>query len=447
MGSISSSSVTARHRALIAAVAIPTGLLFASEAPAQQSTLDGPEDAAPIDRWLVSSPFPADDLADESRLAGPGEEGILPDRGREQAGASWTLVRRDGRDSLRLDSLRADRETPAVIYAHSYVRLPADRTMTLTWGAIGDAQAGVWINGRRLQQSGGEPIEAEDERSVRVRLGGGWNTLLFRITELDPAAGLFGLSARLSTVQGGTTIRIQASRPPGEIRTGPEPWVIAAPELRSSGQVAWQEEELLGEAVLEVTAWSRAPVDTVRVRLRGDGIDVRGGARWLTPGAPAPVGLWIPLDRLARLRGPGGEVELEWADEEVKQRVGGSDLGAAPTAGAEEIRLSGWKVRAVPAGEKPDELGPAGPLPDAAGWMLAGEWKVPEALEGRDLYLDTSATPGDFRIGDRAFGGSDRVPLCSRCRRGEKIEILARSKGAWSSLPPVTGAPEGDPSP
>ena len=447
MRPISSIAGTAGRRAFVAAAAIAIGSLFASDSLAQQSTLDGPGDSAPIDRWLVSSPFPAGDDTDESNLAGPGEEGVLPDRGRELAGASWTLVRRDGRDSLRLDSLWADRESPAVVYAHSYVRLPADRTMILTWGGLGGAQAAVWINGRRLQQAGGEPLEARDERSVPIRLGGGWNTLLFRITEADAVGTPFGLTARLSTGQGGTTLRMQASRPPGEIRTGPEPWILAEPELRSSGRIAWQEDELLGEAILEVTAWSRAPIDTVQVRLQGDGIDARGGARWLTPGAPAPVGLWIPVDRLPRLRGPGGKVKLEWADEEVEQRVGGSGLDAAQATDPEEIYLSGWEVRSVPAGGKPDELGPAGPLPDAAGWTLSGEWKVPEALEGRDLFLDSSAAPGDFRVGDRAFGGSDRAPLCSRCRRGEKIEILARTRGAWESLPTVIGAPEGDPSP
>ena len=130
MRPISSIAGTAGRRAFVAAAAIAIGSLFASDSLAQQSTLDGPGDSAPIDRWLV------------------GEEGVLPDRGRELAGASWMLVRRDGRDSLRLDSLWADRESPAVVYAHSYVRLPADRTMILTWGGLGGAQAGVWINGR-----------------------------------------------------------------------------------------------------------------------------------------------------------------------------------------------------------------------------------------------------------------------------------------------------------
>lgn len=447
MRSITSIAGRAVRGAFLAVMTIAIAAVDPTEAIAQESKLSGSGDSVPIDRWLVSSPFPVSDTAGDSGLTGPGEEGVFPDRGREQAGASWTLVRRDGESSLRLDSVLAERESPAVAYAHSYVRLPEDRTMILTWGGLGDTNVGVWINGRPLRDGAGDPIEAVGERSVPVRLGGGWNTLLFRATEDAGSDGPFGLTARLSTAGGGTPLRIQASRPPGEIRTGPEPWVIAADELRSSGRTAWQEEELFGEVSLEVTAWSRSPIDNVRVRLRGDGIDARGSARWLTPGTPASVGLWVPLDRLSRLSGRGGEIELEWADEEVKQRAGGSTFEAPQPSGLEVIYLSGWEVRSVPEGDKPDRLGPAGPLPDAAGWTLSGEWKVPQALEGRDLYLNLSTAPGDFRIGDRAFDGANPALLCSGCRRGQKIEILARSRGAWSSLPTVTGAPGENPTP
>jgi hypothetical protein len=444
---ISSIAGRAVRGAFLAVTTIAIAALIPSEAIAQQSELSGSGDSVPIDRWLVSSPLPVSDTAGDSRLTGPGEEGVFPDRGREQAGVSWTLVRRDGQSSLRLDSVLAERESPAVAYAHAYVRLPEDRTMILTWGGLGETNAGVWINGRPIQDAAGNPIEAVGERSVPVRLGGGWNTLLFRATEDADSAGPFGLTARLSTARGGTPLRVQASRPPGEIRTGPQPWVIAAPELRSTGRAAWQGEELFGEVSLEVTAWSRSPIDNVRVRLRGDGIDARGSARWLIPGTPAPVGLWVPLERLSRLSGRGGEIELEWADEKVEQQAGGSTFEAPQPSGLEVISLSGWEVRSVPGGDKPDRLGAAGPLPDAAGWTLSGEWKVPQALEGRDLYLNLSPAPGDFRIGDRAFDGAGPAPLCSGCRRGQKIEILARSRGAWSSLPTVTGAPGEDPTP
>lgn len=404
---------------------------------AQEAEIRGPDNPLVIDRWLISSPFPAQDTAG-SLLDGPGEEAVLPDRGRELAGASWTLVRRDGSAVLPLDSLMPERQPPAIAYAHSYVRLPQDRTMVLTWQATGGAVTGVWVNGRLLRGVDGEPLTADTEPSLPIRMGGGWNTLLFRVAEDAGDGTAWGLSAKLTTERGGTAIRVQASRPPGDIRTGPEPWVIASPRLSPTGRLAWSDGDLLGELEVAVTAWSRSPVDEVAVRLRADGLDARGAARWLTPGTPVPIGLWIPRDRLERARAEGKEfdLQLKWADEQVDQRIPapGPDGEAEPGMG---ILLSDWQVRSTPESSGVDRLRAGGPLPDARGWTMSGKWKVPTALEGRDLYLDASTSPGDFRIGDRAFGSDDLVPLCSGCRKGAEIEILARSSAAWNALPRV----------
>jgi hypothetical protein len=404
---------------------------------AQQSVIDGPSDSVAIERWLVSSPFPApvEENAGDALLSGPGEAGVFPDRGREAGGAAWMLVRRDGQHTLPLDSLIPDRESPVVTYAHSYVRLQEDRTMILSWEGTGATAASVWVNGRLLRSSEGGPLETSERIRVPIRLGAGWNTLLFRAAE---AEGPFGLGASLATERGGATVRIQASRPPGEIRTGPEPWVIASPELATTGEVAWSGNGLFGEVAMEVTAWSRTPIEAVSGRLRGSGLDARGTVRWLTPGTPADLGFWAPLDRLERARSGGQlELELEWDDEKIEQRI--PSPAAAPTRDGSRdssgILLSGWEVRSSPQGSDEGRITPAGPIPGAAGWMISGKWEVPEALEGRDLFLDASASPGDYRIGDQAFDGSDRIPLCSSCREGEDIEILVRSSGAWTSLP------------
>jgi len=315
-----------------------------------------------------------------------------------------------------------------------------DQTMLLSWGGLGDTSVRVWVNGRLLRNRNGDPIEAIDEITVPVRLGGGWNTLLFRSTEEE---SVFGFAAALASLDGEVQIRVQASRPPGDIRTGPAPWVLAEPTLRPTGGVAWAGDELSGELMLEVTAWSRTPIDMVEVRLRADGADARGSARWLTPGTPAPVSLWLPLNELERAgrSSDGVEVELKWLDEEVEQRLPGPTGNAVSSSDTQGIRLAGWKVESVPAGSKPDRIGPAGPLPDDAGWVLSGEWKVPQELVGRSLYLRADGAPGNYRLDDRAFGESDVVPLCADCRKGEKIEILARSRGEWDAVPVVVEDP------
>ena len=423
-------------RRLVKAGICAVVILLPRAADAQQSGSEAANQAVPIDRWLVSSTFPTDGGTGDTPLTGPGEEGVLPDRGREQAGSGWQLVRRDGRGDVRLDSLFPDRDSPVFVYAHSYVRLPADQTMLLSWSGLGDTGVRAWVNGRLLRDQGGEPIVAHGDVTVPVRLGGGWNTLLFQSAE---AGGEFGFSAALAASDGDTSIRVQASRPPGDIRTGPAPWVLAHPTLRPTGGVAWSKDELSGELMLEITAWSRTPIDTVEVRLRADGADARGGARWLTPGTPAAVSLWLPFEELERARRStdGVEVELKWFDEEVKQRIPGPTETEAAEFDIRGIRLAGWEVEAVPADPGPDRIGPAGPLPDDAGWVLSGEWKVPQELAGRSLFLRADGAPGDYRLDDRAFSESDVVPLCTDCRKGEKIEILARSRGAWESLPVV----------
>ncbi len=412
----------------------PFGALSPTTATAQQPTASG----TPVDRWLVSSPFSTEGGGGDSPLTGPGEEGVLPDRGRELAGATWTLVRRDGSPELPLDSVISDRDSPVFVYAHSYLRLQQDRTMTLALGGLGNARVRAWVNGRLLRTRDGEPLEVTAPVTIPVRLGSGWNTLLVRAEGGEEG---FGITAELGAAGGGAPVRVQASRPPGDVRTGPDPWVLAGTGIERSGGVAWQRDELLGELMLEVTAWSRTPVDTVRVRLRGDGIDAHGGARWLTPAAPVPVALWVPLDRLHRLDAARPfDVELKWADEESRQQLPGPDASPVDPS-ADRILLAGWEVRSTPDGSEARQVGPAGPLPSAAGWTLSGEWKVPEQLAGRDLYLRAADAPGQYRIGDRAFGDDETVPVCVACRKGQKVEILVRSRGPWTGVPRIVGEP------
>ena len=52
------------------------GLCLAGQASAQESVSAGPSDRVPVDRWLVSSLFPAESGTDASPLSAPGEEGI-----------------------------------------------------------------------------------------------------------------------------------------------------------------------------------------------------------------------------------------------------------------------------------------------------------------------------------------------------------------------------------
>ena len=191
-------------------------LLLGPSAAYAAGLLQTPQEVQPIDRWLVSSPFPTDGGGGDSPLTGPGEEGVLPDRGQELAGSTWTLVRIDGRSELRLDTLFPDRSPPEFVYSHAYLRLQRDRTIALVIEGLGDGRLRTWVNGRVLKTADGAPLEVTEADTVRVRLGAGWNTLLVRA---EGGGEGFGLAAGLAARDGGPPVRVQASRPPGDVRT------------------------------------------------------------------------------------------------------------------------------------------------------------------------------------------------------------------------------------
>jgi hypothetical protein len=414
-----------------------------------------------LDRWLVSAAFPAARAEEGSPLSAPGPEGVLPDRGREAAGVEWSLVRLDGSTTFRLDSLTAGRDGPdaggtgaegavaggaALVFAHAYLRSPDDRTLRLAWSGVDGTRVRAWLNGRPLLGLDGEPLEAGDEDPVRVRLGAGWNTVLLRAIG---GGGDLGFAARLlpdeatggSGVQG---LRVQASRPPGEVRTGPEPWILVEPAARATGHLAWRGDVLLGGLSVDATAWSPTPVDLVRFKLRAGGAEAEGAARWLTPGAPVRTELWLPLDRLRRAAESGHalETEIGWAKRQERRLL--VPPREVPASREEPIRLVGWTVRESPASSPAGRLGPSDAPPASAGWSLAGEWRVPGPLAGRSLSIDVEGAPGEYRIGERTLPPGHRTAtLCAPCERGQRIRVLVRSSADWSRFPAAIRA-DGD---
>lgn len=376
--------------------------------------------AIPIDRWLISEAFVPDSSSDsrlqQDLLGAPGEAGVLPDRGRKAAGTTWRLHRSDGPDT----GVSLDAPTGSIVYAHVYVRLPEDRTLRLAWSLEDCTTGRLWLNGR--------PTSGQE---FPVRFGAGWNTILIKLESGD--CGL-GFDARLLAADDATLdgVRVQASRPPGDVRTGPEPWVIPADTVFVSSDRRWNDDRLYAGLGVRVTAWGRAAIPGVRVELRG-AAEGRGASQWITPGETMEVIVPVRLDRLdrvlregvvqSRLRWDGGRLETDLV------------VSGNPDGMSSMIALDGWEVSG-------GDDSRASRVPTSAGWQLEGEWRVPAALDGRRLSLRTTGAPGDYRV-NGVPSSAEAIVVCERCVRGDRLTISAVSSGAWQRVPvvEVSGAP------
>ena len=65
---------------------------------------------------------------------------------------------------------------------------------------------------------------------------------------------------------------------------------------------------------------------------------------------------------------------------------------------------------------------------------LVGEWKVPGWLSGFTLRLDAQGAPGEYRLDSVPVEGDGTV-LCSGCRKGQTVQLVVRSTGAWTRFP------------
>ncbi len=403
-----------------------------------------------LDRWLVSSPFAADSVGDpmaSEYLSGAGEAGVLPDRGREAAGAEWTLARQDSVAEFDLDTIVAERPEAAVTYVHAYVRAPEDRTMLVEWAPLECSRISVWVNGRPARpggsyDDGGASSEgdAPAQELMAVRLGLGWNTVLVKVASGDCR---YGWRVRLGGPEPGAIegIRTQASRPPGDVRTGPTPWVLAEGDAGPTRALTWQGEELMGMVRIPLTAWARTPIDSVDLKVRAGGEEARGAATWLTPGQADSALIALPFSRLVRAtrESPAVRLELRWADEKVEREL---DLiperllealhGPVELAGWREVREGAPGAEGAASGS--GDVAPVPPL--EAGVTLTGVWEVPGSLSGFTLALDVSESPGDYRINGLPVESIEgMVRLCGECERGASLALSVLTSGVWSMLP------------
>jgi hypothetical protein len=417
------------------------------------------QETVSVDRWLVSNPFPADvegDPLETDYLGAPGEVAVLPDRGRTVGGADWTLVRRDSSVILDLDGHRGDGEGPVVVYAHAYIRSVGDRTITLTWGGLDCTVVGAWLNGRSLKALGRPGSDsavaaATGTRQARVRIGHGYNTLLLKAVSGDCPLGV-AASIGPSSTESLDGLRVQASRPYGNMRTGPAPSLIADPGAGPEPVLGWKDGKLFGVAGVRVTAFAVTPLEGTKFKAKTGGEEVKREIEWLTPAEPETVLMPLSFKSLRRAldRSEGVDVELDWRNGEWKGTLD-LDPEALLQAFHSPIRLLGWTVTAgqveqtesadraavYDSEDEPHPLANLIPLPSTAGATLVGEWEVPGWLSGFTLRLGVTGAPGEYRLDSIPMEG-DEIVLCTDCRKGDRVQIVVVTTDGWEEFPAVS---------
>ncbi|MEN8144134.1 MAG: hypothetical protein ABFS14_04210 [Gemmatimonadota bacterium] len=445
---------------MLAVAALVAGSTASAGIAAQDTNAD---QGLRIDRWLMSDPIAVDsvDPSGEAKvLSGAGEFGVLPRRGQEIADTRWTLVRTDSAaESIRLDSLvryvvepaaagafRAVRDSvdaPYVVFAHTYIRSPEDRNVRVDWHSKSCSLTDLRLNGSRVhgevELKGSGTGSWLQGLTAEVRLAAGWNTLLARfqvpeaLPETPEACGMLNIRLRpayegRSTLDG---IRVQGSRPHGQVRTGPEPWVVFG-WLRPVR--TWRADRLTIDIPVPVTLWSRAVLDSVRLRIRGPDTDERMTLRDLHIGRPDTAAVRIPFDAVRKLiKEPSLRVEARWHDQKLEETLRVHSVGLG-TQVEGTTSLAGWVTETDKPGDgEAAVLGPA--LPSGAGILVRGRWIVPEELAGSSIQLSLGGSPGEYMLGGEPLGGE--FILCSECEEGAVMEISASTTAAWREFPSV----------
>jgi len=410
-----------------------------------------------LDRWLISHSYGKDggDTTSIADYLGVFEDvDFFPDRGRRVGTTIWTLYRDDGTYEVDLDEMFGESLENGITFAHVYVWVPGwDRTLRLeTSGSCHYPR--VVLNGHELPRrevpgaTGAGAAEATRRacppdgvtETVMVRFAAGWNAVLLGI---DAGEGPYTFGARLlpGNEDGLRDVRIQASRPPGVRRGIPQPW-ITMPHFDLAPQLVWFENELGGVVEYDLVGWGRPPGGDVRIEIEVGKFKLKGDVEGLRAMRPTTFRALVPLEALRDAGLGKGEVRVTMKWQDVTRRIEPDFLASEIVAAAgRPVNALMWLVPGALGGDL-DRQGAIDaaepPLPTAAGETRAGEWKVPDALDGASLQLDVTGTPADYLVNgvpQQANGG--RVTLCEGCRKGQEVLIQATSTDAWEAYPTI----------
>lgn len=433
--------------------------------PAASALAQGGETEAPpsgpqemvFDRWLISHAYGKDD-GDTTSIAdylGIFEDvDFFPDRGRRVGTTIWTLYREDGVAEIDLDEVFGERLENGITFAHIYVWVPGwDRTLRFeTSGSCSYPR--IVLNGhglphKELAGSSGPGVAEGTSRAcppdgvsqtVLARFAAGWNQILLG---LDAGDGPYSFSARLhpGDKDGLQGVKIQASKPPGVRRGIPAPW-ITMPRFVLAPQLIWIDSQLGGVLEYDLVGWGRPPSGDVRLEIEVGKFKVKGDVAGIRLMQRTTYRTFVPLEALRDAGIGKGPIRVTMKWDDVERRVQ-PDLAASETVAAagRPVDPLVWLVPGALGGDLTQQAAIEAtppPLPTEAGEIRAGQWKVPDELEGASLSLDISGSPAEFLVdGNPRQPDSGRIVLCESCKKGQSVLIQATSSDVWDAYPVV----------
>lgn len=131
-----------------------------------------------ITGWLIAGPFTADKTTDLLSTPFINEPDAAPAEGEAAVANQWKKVNGPYINFLKTGFLKTENCTA---YAFSYVYSQSDQLAVMYFGS--DDGAAIWLNGSKVLDKQVRRSMVENQDTVRIFIGRGWNRLLFKIDQ------------------------------------------------------------------------------------------------------------------------------------------------------------------------------------------------------------------------------------------------------------------------
>lgn len=294
----------------------------------------GQTNVVKIDKWLVAGPFFAAQNTDLWGFPFLDELGAAPSEGDKVGDVLWKKVTTPFVDFTKLGFSKTEN---CAAYAFSYIYSPSNRLAVIRFGS--DDGAIIWLNGVRVLEQRVKRSLVENQDTVYIQLGKGWNRLLVKV---DQGGGDWEMVCSLAA----RDTRLSQDRPdPEKLAKNPEAAITRIGISKTSKEMA----------TLSVSVNNNGSADLSDIRCELTGVIVtpaKAGTpsryqtliKSLSPGTLVTINLDVPLLKLCGLLSkPGATIR-------ITSKAGINEVAIEPETATELL----MKVIAMPGFADPE---------------------------------------------------------------------------------------------